>query len=266
MGVLGSLRSKTTMSDHPYVNGSQSVTGVPYRCAFWCWRRIPEPWRNSLARNHVAGAVKVGIRNLLARGASRDDLYSDEYYAYVDQESARSAPTIVQSVMRDIGPRSVVDVGCGTGALLAEFRGRGVPGIGLEYSASALRTCRERGLDARQFDIESAHSGDVPTADLVTCFEVAEHLPARCADALVGLLVRCAPKVAFTAAVPGQGGGADHVNEQPHDYWIEKFAHAGMPLQQELSSAWRHEWQEAGIAGFYSANVMVFSRAGRMSG
>lgn len=251
------------MSDHPYTTGSLHVTGVPYRCAFWCWRRIPEPWRNGLARNRVATAMKVGIRNLLARGASRDDLYSDEYYAYVDQESARSAPAIVRSILRDLGPRSIVDVGCGTGALLAEFRARGVHGIGLEYSVSALKTCQERGLDARPFDIESEGEGDVPSADLVSCFEVAEHLPERCADRLVGLLARCAPTVAFTAATPGQGGGADHVNEQPHEYWIEKFAQAGMPMRQELSAAWRDEWAKAGIASFYSANVMVFSGGGR---
>lgn len=253
------------MSDHPYATGSQRVTGMPYRCAFWCWRRIPGPWRNSLARNRVAQATKVGIRNLLARGASRDDLYSDEYYAYVDQESARSAPTIVSSILRDLGPRSVVDVGCGTGALLAEFRTRGVGGVGLEYSASALKTCKERGLDARPFDIESEVEGELPSAELVSCFEVAEHLPERCADRLVSLLARCARTVAFTAATPGQGGGADHVNEQPHGYWIEKFAHAEMPMRRGLTAAWRKEWAEAGIASFYSANVMVFSGAARGS-
>lgn len=249
------------MSDHPYSTGSSSITGIPYRCAFWCWRRIPQRWRDGLVRHRAVQAMKVGIRNALARGASRDDLYSDEYYAYVDQESARSAPAIVRSIRRDISPRTVIDVGCGTGALLSEFRSNGVPGIGLEYSASALKTCHARNLDARPFDIESSAECDLPAADLVVCFEVAEHLPERCADLLVSLLARCAPVVAFTAATPGQGGGADHVNEQPHEYWIEKFSRAGMSLRREMASSWREEWRAAQVAGFYSENVMVFERA-----
>lgn len=52
---------------------------------------------------------------------------------------------------------------------------------------------------------------------------MAEHLYAKHADKLVETLTRSARHaIYFTAAPPGQGG-LDHVNEQPHEYWIEKF-------------------------------------------
>jgi hypothetical protein len=53
--------------------------------------------------------------------------------------------------------------------------------------------------------------------------EVAEHLPESCADQFVDALVRAAPIVVFSAAIPHQGG-INHINEQLQSYWKEKFA------------------------------------------
>lgn len=48
--------------------------------------------------------------------------------------------------------------------------------------------------------------------DLVLCLEVAEHLPASAADTLVRSLTGLGNVIAFSAAIPFQGG-ANHVNE-----------------------------------------------------
>jgi len=56
--------------------------------------------------------------------------------------------------------------------------------------------------------------------DLAVSLEVAEHLPASCAEAFVESLTNLAPVVFFSAAVPFQGG-TTHVNEQWPEYgWI----------------------------------------------
>jgi hypothetical protein len=76
-------------------------------------------------------------------------------------------------------------------------------------------------------------------------------------------LIHLAPRVIFTAATPGQEGGADHINEQPHEYWIAKFAHRGYQLLSDVTTEWRDRWNSAGISGFYVRNVMVFEKSER---
>lgn len=47
----------------------------------------------------------------------------------------------------------VLDVGCGPGRLVAELSGRGVPALGIDVSASAVRMARDRGAQAVQAGI-----------------------------------------------------------------------------------------------------------------
>ena len=118
------------------------------------------------------------------------------------------------------------------GGVLAAFRERSCGVHGLEYAEAGLEYCRRRGLPVRKFKIGS----DAPGAeryDLAVSFEVAEHLPPWLADKFVDLLCALAPIVVMSAATPGQGG-VDHVNEQPHSYWAEKFRSRSYDLDAEL--------------------------------
>jgi 2-polyprenyl-3-methyl-5-hydroxy-6-metoxy-1,4-benzoquinol methylase len=214
-----------------------------------------------IANNGLAKRVKIAGRNGLAKFAGREDLYNLEYYSYVDAEASRSAPTIVEAVISTFAPRRVIDVGCGTGALLAAFQSKGVSCVGLEYSVAALKICAQRGLSVYRFNIEGDQPQDLGKFDTVLCFEVAEHVSAQFAEPLVSLLVRLAPRVIFTAATPGQGGGADHVNEQPHKYWIGKFEKRGYRMLEGITEHWRRNWRENDVATFYASNVMIFERA-----
>jgi hypothetical protein len=62
--------------------------------------------------------------------------------------------------------------------------------------------------------------------DVVQSLEVAEHLPRSRASEFIGTLTAHGPLVVFSAAVPGQGG-EHHINEQPLEYWREKFRERG---------------------------------------
>jgi hypothetical protein len=75
----------------------------------------------------------------------------------------------------------------------------------------------------------------------------------------VALLASAGESLVFTAAPPGQGG-TDHVNEQPPDYWISRFAKQGLVHDAVLSEAWRAEWQQAGVQWWFWRNIMVFRR------
>lgn len=189
---------------------------------------------------------------------THDEIYCDDYYRAAEPLVETSAVVIANSIARDFAPRTVLDVGCGSGAVLAELAARGIDVAGLEYSHAALDHCLKRGLRVYRFDLES---GKLPPVtgdfDLVLSLEVAEHLPSSVAGQFVDLLTTKGSRVAFTAATPGQGG-TDHVNEQPHEYWIEQFDKRGFAYAGELSSSWRKEWEGHGVAWWYCRNLMVF--------
>jgi SAM-dependent methyltransferase len=197
------------------------------------------------------------------RLASHNELYCESYYDDVEQLVATSAPTLAESITRAFTAKRVVDVGCGTGALLEALRKRGCFCFGLEYSNAALKVCRSRGLDVRAFDLErDCLEQKVGTFDVAVSTEVAEHLPKKCADRFVELLASLSPNIILTAAPPGQGG-VDHVNEQPNEYWIDKFAVRGFQFDRKLTDDFRREWKEKKVASFYHKNVMVFHQTAR---
>ena len=206
-------------------------------------------------------SAKNSLRDFLAQGLSRDEIYNKTYYTYVDKMARESADTIAEVIISNYSPKSVIDIGCGTGAAMDSLRRRGVAVYGLEYSSHALAMCKARGLDVEKYDIESGKMPEISMRfDVVLCAEVAEHVKPEFADALVSLASQFADRVLFTAAVPGQGGGVDHVNEQPNSYWVQKFALLGYTYLEEASLQNRVYLQNMKSASFYAQNLMLFKK------
>jgi SAM-dependent methyltransferase len=221
---------------------------------------IPKSWRDKLwEENSPLAPILSKFRSRIALVANHDELYDKYYYErVVEPEIIRSAPIIAESLVRDFNPQSVIDIGCGTGTLLLELKKRGVNTLGLEYSQAGLENCRVKGLSVQHFNIESGKA-IAEKADLAISTEVAEHLPAKCADKYVDILTSISNTVIVTAATPGQGG-LDHVNEQPNEYWIGKFSQRDFQYQKEFTMQLRKEWQEKNTTDWYYSNVMVFKR------
>jgi len=184
--------------------------------------------------------------------------YSWQFYARCADASAESAARIVPHVMRLVGPRSVVDVGCGLGTWLAAFAAQGVETImgidGEHVDREALRIPAER-FHAR--DLEQPLEFDcvaLPRFELAMSLEVAEHLPERCAAGFVESLTRLAPIVLFSAAVPRQGG-TRHLNEQWPQYWAQLFARHGF---ETVDCIRPFIWDDAGVAYYYAQNTLCF--------
>jgi SAM-dependent methyltransferase len=187
-------------------------------------------------------------------------IYTRDYYAEsVEGAAVESAGAMARSIFECFRPKALIDVGCGTGALLAAFRALGCSVRGLEYSDAGLAYCRNRGLSVEKFNIEADRLATDEHYDVATSFEVAEHLASWTADRYVDLLCGLAPHVVMSAATRGQGGH-DHVNEQPHSYWIEKFDKRGYAINQMTSERFSSEWKAAGAASWYCNNIMVFRR------
>jgi hypothetical protein len=153
-------------------------------------------------------------------------LYDTNFYSDQQDGSLSSARVVVPLVLSIFDVRSVVDIGCGVGGWLKVFQENGVhdclgidgdyvPREMLKISPGCFRAAdltRLEGL-GRRFD-------------LACSLEVAEHLPASSASAFVDALVRAAPVILFSAAVPHQGG-TDHVNERWQSYWRRMFEARG---------------------------------------
>lgn len=154
-----------------------------------------------------------------------EHIYKESFFNYIDQSSSISAVYFMQNVQLPFEVNEVLDVGCGRGAWLKQWKKQGkiVFGIDGEYV----------NLNNLMIDPECFSHKDISKSfylgkkyDLVQCLEVAEHLHEKHADTLIDNLVIHGDYIFFSAATPGQGGEF-HVNEQPLEYWIEKFEKKG---------------------------------------
>jgi hypothetical protein len=86
--------------------------------------------------------------------------------------------------------------------------------------------------------------------------EVAEHLPVERASGFVADLVRLAPAVLFSAAIPAQGG-IDHVNERWQSWWADHFAIHGYAARDVIRPL---IWDDDRVAVWYRQNTILYVR------
>jgi len=173
-----------------------------------------------------------------------------------------NAPKFVEAVLAEFpNIKSLCDVGCGTGEYAAGFQRRGLRVKGCEYAPLARRWAAKQGVNVTPFQLADP-SRQMPGTpyDLAMSIEVAEHVPAALADAMVDYLSRCSDQIVFTAAHPGQVGGTGHINEQPQSYWIEKFIARGMRHDSEATRRLGDRLRAVAAAEFLYENLMVFKR------
>ena len=160
-------------------------------------------------------------------------IYNPIHFLHFHEAAKRDASAVFDVIEASFPEASsFVDVGAGSGAYAAEGTRRGHPSVALERDRFGRFLARRQGVDARRFDIRSVNA--LGRFDLAYCFEVAEHLPPDLGDRLVAFLAASGREILFTAAPPRQGG-TGHINEQPPEYWEERFARHGRQLNQRKS-------------------------------
>ncbi|NOT35630.1 MAG: methyltransferase domain-containing protein [Candidatus Eisenbacteria bacterium] len=211
--------------------------------------------------NRLTNLWLSGVK-LACRVTGRDPLQAIYGAGYFRAETNMTLPTaevVVDFLMQEFTPRSVVDVGCGTAVYLAGFEKRGVAVLGYEGSRPGIENALIDPAKIEQHDL--TRDLVAPRVfDLVTCFEVGEHLPATFASTLARSLAGLGPVIAFSAAQPGQGG-VDHVNEQPPSYWVEKFREAGMVWDEAGTRRARERMTSLGCPWWLRANLLVLRRS-----
>jgi SAM-dependent methyltransferase len=182
--------------------------------------------------------------------------YDDDFFTYIEEGAKQSAQVIVPLIADVFSIGSVLDVGCGRGVWLKEWRKRGIVdtvGVDGDY------------VDSTRLAIPAAnfvkHDLSQPfnlrrRFDLVQSLEVGEHIAEASADVFVANIAAHGDLVLFSAAVPGQGGEF-HVNEQPYAYWRDKFAARGFRTFDWLRPRIR---LMGSIEPWYRYNTLLFAR------
>lgn len=223
-------------------------------------RLVPESIRSWVRRHPLLAPLRS---RYCANTARHDEFYDSTYYDQVDGRQATaiaSAPLIAEDIVGRLNASTVIDVGCGTGEYLCEFRIRGAVVYGVELADVAIQRCREQKLEVEKHDLTSDLS--LPwRADTVFSSEVAEHLVPDAADNFVDKLSGAAIRdIVLTAAGPGQPG-LNHFNCQPKSYWIQKFEARGFSFDAALTEELEKRYREQGAAPWFQKNLMVFHRS-----
>jgi SAM-dependent methyltransferase len=212
-------------------------------------------WRT---RNAIALMRWLRLR---AAGAAADEAYADDFWALHDSGDWDGFADVV---IRFASPRSLVDVGCGDGKLLAALHRQApaLPLLGVDSSKAALDRAAASGVPVSLHDLSSirgealgALRARVAGFDVVVSLETAEHLPPWAATAFVETLAR-ARLVVFSAAHPDQGGTL-HMNERPIEYWRARFAahrHELAPVDGDF----RRAVAALDLPPWYAANIHLF--------
>ncbi len=183
-----------------------------------------------------------------------ETVYRDTFFEYHERGASESAREVVPLVLEYLRPASVVDVGCGLGNWLAEFKAAGIDDIlGLDGSyvdRSKLLIPADRFVP---YDL----GGPIDLRrhfELAVCLEVAEHLREDRACGFVQSLTRLAPVVLFSAAIPFQGGDG-HLNERWPSYWRDLFLAFDYLLVDVLR---KPLWDNPRVMQWYRQNMFFY--------
>jgi SAM-dependent methyltransferase len=158
---------------------------------------------------------------------------------------------LLKAVWSEFSPRSVLDVGCGTGRSLDFFVSQGAETHGVE--GSRLAATKARHPECIKIWNLNKELNLGRRFDLVWCFEVAEHIHSTFTSNLLRTLTNHSDRIVMSAAHPGQGGES-HFNEQPRPYWIEQFAALGYRHDDDARARITRDWT------WYPENVFVFRK------
>ena len=180
---------------------------------------------------------------------SYDARFYDTIRAGTRQSAAVVVPLLIERLELGEGD-TMIDVGCGEGWWAQTFTEHGIAAQGIDGAYVASSPLGDRFTAA---DLSKSILAIPNSFSLALSLEVAEHLPRARAQGFVRDLCRLAPRVVFSAAIPGQGG-TGHVNEQWPDYWAELFEAEGFAV----SGALRFDiWNDDRIENWYRQNLLV---------
>ncbi len=117
----------------------------------------------------------------MERVPSKEELetyYSNYSYAsefYLSPVTIKSYNLLLDEFEKYRKTNKILDVGCGRGWFLIEAKKRGWETYGVEFSDTAIKICREQGINVKAGVLNSADF-ESSSFDVITSFEVLEHI------------------------------------------------------------------------------------------
>ena len=131
---------------------------------------------------------------------------------------------VADFIVAELAPRTVLDAGCAIGLLVEALRERGVDARGFDVSAYAISQVP---APLKPYCLVGSVTDQIDGAfDLVTCIEVLEHVPRESAERALDNLTGCTDRVLFSST-PDDDNEPTHVNLRPPDQWVKEFATRG---------------------------------------
>jgi len=204
--------------------------------------------KHTLKEPRHLGLIARKLRMMATRNST---FHSTDELALANSCPAR----MVDEMIRLFQPRSILDIGQGTGQAVAYFIKKGIADVvGVEGSREAIRASPfpEKAVLWNLNKTLDLHR----RFDLIYSVEVVEHIHPRYVDNLVQSFSLHGDRIVMTAARPGQGGHG-HFNEQPPEYWIERFVRVGFSYDEANTTRLKD------CKDSYWANILVFVRESR---
>ena len=184
------------------------------------------------------------------------NIYDEEWYSSLTQESLISARMYIDHLWKYIRPDCVLDVGCGRGVWLKAWHEKGSSLlIGLDGYWNRQENMIESSVRFEAIDLNQFYTV-FRKVDVAMSLEVAEHLKPESARTFVGCLTNASDVVLFGAAFPGQGG-INHINEQPHTYWARIFLDNDFVPFDVFRPLF---WTEERVSFWYRQNTFLYAR------
>jgi len=187
------------------------------------------------------------------------ETYDKGYFRAINEEETRQAQRLADFIVKRYSPGSIVDMGCATGLYLKPFFQKNIRILGIDNCPVALdKSVRQ--VPKKYLQLANlTKSLKVPKADLLLCLETLEHIEEKHADQVVKNLCLASDLLIVTAAPPGQAG-VGHLNCQPKEYWIKKFAKHGF-IRDETDEETIVNFIKGGYhLGWLPQNVMIFRK------
>jgi glycosyltransferase involved in cell wall biosynthesis len=186
---------------------------------------------NTLCRAEKPGDEmqrKMSDRTTLHLGNDPEGLFSADPHTFM--------PDVWGWVCMQYNIHSVLDIGCGMGTNLAWFDEYGYEVLGVEGHPNAVAASLVPGRII-QHDFSKGPWSPERKIDLCICTEFAEHVETEFEQNWMVAVDQC--KFLLLAAAPPGQGGYHHVNEQPDEYWIDRFKLRGFVQDVEITEMLR---------------------------
>jgi len=127
-------------------------------------------------------------------------------------------------------PKSVVDIGCGSGVYLNLLADLGVEVMGVDGEDNAVKLLGDK---LKVFDLRNKL--DLGRKfDAAICIEVIEHIDKEFEQVVISNIASHADVILFSGAKPNQVG-ENHINCNTKEYWISLFEKEGVYFMEKES-------------------------------